>query len=87
MYVQIRWSGSRSSWDMWAEREDCPYVNKTYKTVLKIIMNNSFICSLSYHNIINKVLRVDHSAMLVLARDSQGNSKSTLWRPSTEVNI
>lgn len=56
------------------------------KTVVKIVMNNNSICSLS-HRIINKVLCVDHSAILVLATDSRGDSKSALWHPSIEVNV
>lgn len=50
-------------------------------------MSNNSICSLSHHDAINKVLCVDHSAMLVLAMDSQGNTKWALWRPSIEVNV
>jgi len=68
-------------------REIRLYMNKMCKTIVKIIMNNNFICSLSYHNSINKVLCVGHSAMLVLAMESQGNSKSPLRHPSVEVNV
>lgn len=62
-------------------------MNETCKTVVKIVMSNNSICSLSHHDAINKVLCVDHSAMLVLAMDSQGNTKWALWRPSIEVNV
>lgn len=69
------------------EREDCLYVNKSCKTVVKVIMKNNSIYYLSHHKVINKVLCVDQSAMLVLAMDSEENSKSTLLHPSTEVNV
>lgn len=72
---------------MLIEGEDCPYVNKSCKTVVKVIMKNNYIYCLSHHKVINKVLCVDQSAVLVLAMDSEENSKSTLWHPSTEVNI
>lgn len=72
---------------MWVEREDCPYVTKMCKTRAKIVINNNSVYSLPHHNIRNKVLCADHSAMVVLAMDSQGENVSALWRPSVEVNV
>lgn len=66
---------------MWVEREDCV---KMCKPVVKNVMNNNSICSLSHHNSINKVLCVDHSTVLVLAMDNQRNSECALWHPSVE---